>query len=180
MDHHKRAVNKFSGEDKFFSAIGRFFFEFSQLEQTLKHHVAEQVSLEEQYQDLIMMHDFSLLCTIAEKVLIEPNQRADLRKVEDGPSIAISEKFKVSFDKEKAEKLKRTKKLQSLIRECKAFGNDRNAIAHGLCWTEERGGKVHHISRQLTSKLRDADNIASMADRLCLLRNEIDRMLPVF
>jgi hypothetical protein len=40
MDHHKQSVNKFTAEDRFFSAIGRFIFEFSQLEYTLKHHVA--------------------------------------------------------------------------------------------------------------------------------------------
>jgi hypothetical protein len=28
MDHHKKSVNKFTADDRFFSAIGRFFLSF--------------------------------------------------------------------------------------------------------------------------------------------------------
>jgi len=41
VDRHKRSVNKFTSEDRWFSAIGRFIFEFSQLEATLKYYVAQ-------------------------------------------------------------------------------------------------------------------------------------------
>jgi hypothetical protein len=79
MDHHQRSVRKFTAEDKFFSAIGRFFFEFSQLERELKNQVAERIGLNEQYQDSIITHDFSMLCTIAESVLIQPLPSDDPR-----------------------------------------------------------------------------------------------------
>jgi hypothetical protein len=69
VGHHERAVNKFTAEDRFFSAIGRFIFEFSQLEYTLKHHVAEQVGLKDEYFTPVMTYDFAALCTIAETVL---------------------------------------------------------------------------------------------------------------
>jgi hypothetical protein len=49
MDHHKKAVNKFTRDEKFFSAVGRFFFEFSQLEYTLKYRVAEAIGLDDQH-----------------------------------------------------------------------------------------------------------------------------------
>jgi hypothetical protein len=80
MDRHKKSVNKFTSEDRFFSAIGRFIFEFSQLEYTLKHHVAEEINLREEHFNAIMTHDFALLCTVAETVLVRPemsDNRAD-------------------------------------------------------------------------------------------------------
>jgi hypothetical protein len=64
MDHHKKSVNKFTADDRFFSAIGRFIFEFSQLEYTLKHHVAEQVDLKDEYFTAVMVHDFAALLTM--------------------------------------------------------------------------------------------------------------------
>jgi hypothetical protein len=176
MDHHQRSVRKFTAEDKFFSAIGRFFFEFSQLERELKNQVAERIGLNEQYQDSIITHDFSMLCTIAESVLIQPLPSDDPRaKVPEWVKNAEDSPARQAFRNEyKAKKREQTKKLQSLIKRCKALGDHRNTIAHGLCfWTDECGGQVHHISRSLKPHLHDADDIAKMADQACLLRNEI-------
>jgi hypothetical protein len=180
MDHHQRSVNKFTAEDKFFSAIGRFFFEFSQLEQELKYHVAGWAGLTEQYQDSIMTHDFSMLCTIAESVLIQPDNEANLPTGPEWVKDADSPARQAIRNEYKVKKLEQTKKLQSLINQCKQLGIDRNAIAHGLCCPSQGGGQVHHISRSLKTHLHDADDIASMADRACHLRDEIPRVLLCF
>ena len=70
VDRHKRSVNKFTSEDRWFSAIGRFIFEFSQLEATLKYYVAHAINLQDRHFNSIMTQDFSMLCTIAETVLL--------------------------------------------------------------------------------------------------------------
>ena len=44
MGVHQRAVDNLSGEEKFFSAIGRFISEFSQLEYTLKYLISKSRS----------------------------------------------------------------------------------------------------------------------------------------
>ena len=49
MDHHKKSVNKFTAEDRFFSAIGRFIFEFSQLEYAFKVYIAEAVGVKDKH-----------------------------------------------------------------------------------------------------------------------------------
>lgn len=89
--HHQRAVNKFTSEDRFFSAIGRLIFEFSQLEYTLKHHISERIGLGDEYFDALMTHDFAMLCTIAESVLTRESKDIDVslfpsreRLTEDG------------------------------------------------------------------------------------------------
>src|SRR5262245_14484342 len=76
MDDHRRAVNKFTAEDRFFSAIGRFFFEFSQLEFQIKYHVAEAISLKDEHFDAIMSYDFAMLCTVAQTVIMPLNEDA--------------------------------------------------------------------------------------------------------
>jgi hypothetical protein len=51
-------------KDRIYREIGRFIFEFSQLEYTLRHHVSEMARLDEQYFDIITSaFDFAKLCT---------------------------------------------------------------------------------------------------------------------
>lgn len=63
-------MRELNGPDKFFSAIGRFLYEFSQLEFSLKCTVASAVGLKYEHSESIMMHDFALLCTIAQSILM--------------------------------------------------------------------------------------------------------------
>ncbi|HVR58989.1 MAG TPA: hypothetical protein VMT72_19435 [Pseudolabrys sp.] len=53
-----------------YKAIGRFIFEFSQLEAGMKYHIAEQCGIKDEHYNVLMVYDFALLCTIAEKVLV--------------------------------------------------------------------------------------------------------------
>jgi hypothetical protein len=48
--NHVQAINKFPGDvdDKWFNAIGRFIFEFSRLEYTLRYYVAQKIGLRDQ------------------------------------------------------------------------------------------------------------------------------------
>jgi hypothetical protein len=152
MDHHKKAVNKFTrDDDKFFSAVGRFFFEFSQLEAMLRTEVAQKIGLDDRYFNSIMTHDFATLCTIAKTELVRT-------------------KYEGEYDEAKEEKLK------SLINKCHVLNGDRVAIAHGLIWFEDDGsGKLYHIPKSLKSDHppKDADYIASKADCVCSLRAEL-------
>jgi hypothetical protein len=176
MDHHQRSVNKFTAEDKFFSAIGRFFFEFSQLEQELRYHVAGKVGLKEQYQNSIMTHDFGLLCTIAESVLLQPDNEAEANLPQWMKDAADAPDRQADRNKYEAKKLQQTNNLKSLIKKCRTLGTERNAVAHGLC--DPHGGQVHNISRRsLKTHLYDADEIASMADRASRLRHALSRVL---
>jgi hypothetical protein len=54
--------------EKTYRAIGRFVFEFSQLEYAIRHYVAEEAGVMGEYFNAIMTHDFATLCTGAIEV----------------------------------------------------------------------------------------------------------------
>src|SRR6266540_3125539 len=161
MDHHKRSVNKFTSDDRWYSAIGRFIFAFSQLEYTLKHHVAERIGLRDQYFVPIMNYDFATLCTIAETVLLQKDEEQTYVKEnwDKGPASLHRKRIKAEFQ---AKQVKKTKKLKELIKKCKGLNTERVRIVHGL-WTIGGGsGKLHHVSRQTLSQsehFHEADDI---------------------
>src|SRR6266487_3168038 len=88
--------------EKTCSAIGRFIYEFSQLEYTLRHFLGEEIKLEEKYFDAVLCHDFAQLCTVAENV------------------------FSQSRNKEFVAE------LHKLIKRCHSLNEDRKRVAHGL------------------------------------------------
>ena len=57
--NHVQAINKFPGDadDKWFDAIGRFIFEFSRLEYTLRQYVAREIGLHDQHFVAIASHE---------------------------------------------------------------------------------------------------------------------------
>lgn len=151
MDHHQRSINKFTAEDKFYSAIGRFIFEFSQLEYTLKYHIAEVIELKDEYFNAITSFDFSMICTIAESVLLPKLPRRGANQ------------------------------LKKIINTCRELNGDRVRVAHGLWYINRDTGTLHAISRQNLTASQHFDNdataIACKADLANTLRNEIPRIL---
>ena len=63
--HNQDAIRHLNEDEAFYSAIGRFIFQFSQLEYSIKTSVAQAIRLPDQYFDAIMTQDFALLCTTA-------------------------------------------------------------------------------------------------------------------
>jgi hypothetical protein len=55
--------------EKTYRAIGRFIFEFSQAEYTIRHYLAEEIGLaEEHFVAVVESYDVSVLCTVAKEV----------------------------------------------------------------------------------------------------------------
>ncbi len=52
-----------SDPEETYHAIGRFIFEFSQLEFCLRFHTGTEAGVESQHFNAIMTQDFALLCT---------------------------------------------------------------------------------------------------------------------
>jgi|SRR6516162_7240069 hypothetical protein len=146
MDHHKKSVNKFTADDRFFSAIGRFIFEFSQLEYTIKHHVAEQVGLKDEYFTPVMTHEFAVLCTIAETVL--------------GPGMTGD----------------RAERLKKLIDECRTLNEHRVHIVHGLWFVGREKGRLFPAPKgkiETDVYYEDHNKVAELADLAKRLHNEL-------
>jgi hypothetical protein len=176
VDYHQRSVNKFTSEDKFYSSIGRFIFEFSQLEYTIRYRLAEHIGLKDEFFDTFMSHDFSMLCNIAERVLLGVLASAEIDPELDplakGSPPAILQKKKESPDKCAT----REREVKELITDCRNLGSERNRIVHGLWYIAEQHGVLYHTPRhKLVSALHyddDAISLAQMADRA----NKLDRI----
>jgi DNA primase len=133
-----------------YEAIGRFIFEFSQLEYEIRYRVSEEVWISEEYFNAIMVHDFSVLCTAADHV------------------------FEICFEKEP----EKAKKFKALIKKARALADIRNAVAHGLWVPFMDGGKVIHVPRTLKPNIstEQATALNKKADEACELRAQISSM----
>lgn len=133
--------------EKTYRAIGRFIFEFSQLEYAIRHYVAEEAHIEEKFFNAIMTHDFARLCTGAIEVFRE--------------SIPSEDRFK---------------RMEALLKRAKSLGDDRNRVAHGLWVPFLEGGKVLHVPSNLKQAV-STDQVKVLegkADLACELRANIE------
>jgi hypothetical protein len=133
-----------------YRAIGRFIFQFSQLEYTLRHYVAAEIKLDDKYFSAIMTHDFALLCTVAFEVL-SPSMS------EDGQG-----------------------RLRDTISECRKLNDVRVRVAHGLWVPFMEGGTVHHVARTSLKSNRvveQASELEQKADEAQSLRGKFEELM---
>lgn len=174
---HEQAVKQVNDENKWFSAIGRFVFEFSQLEYTLKHHLAEAVGLEEAHFNSIMTHDFAMLCNIAEVVLLQEPKAPDW----EWPKEMITPPKRVTRRKIfQIDMATRILKMKEIIKECRQLNDIRVRVVHGLWAVGGGSGHLYHVSRQTLQNKKyfeQADDLATKADIACRLRDEISKAI---
>jgi hypothetical protein len=150
MGYNQQAVSNLSGEDQFFSAMGRFISEFSQLEYALKLSIAKKVGVKGRHIPAVMSHDFGLTCTIAQEILSEIVDPKDL------------------------------KKFKTFINKCKSLNDHRVRVAHGLWSIRNWGGVLQHVSRQnfqIERHYQEPAVLAGLADDAAVLRFELVQIL---
>jgi len=134
--------------EKTYRAIGRFVFEFSQVEYTIRYHLAEEIGLdEEHFSAVVESYDAGLLCTVAIEV------------------------FKNSREQNNAAR------IQELIKNFRNLTDDRNRIAHGLWVPFREGGTVHYVPRRSLkpkTSANQADALEKLADEACRLRADLE------
>lgn len=111
-------VDDASDPEATYRAIGRFIFQFSQLEYSIRHFVALEAGIKDEHFAAVMTHDFAILCTAAFEVLL--------------PSVRDPEAIE---------------ELRSLINKARRLNDVRVKVAHGLWVPFKEGGTVHHVSR---------------------------------
>ena len=140
--------------EKTYRAIGRFIFEFSQAEYTIRHYVGELIGLNDNYfSDIVESYDVGLLCAIALSVFEKSLPRYQVTK------------------------------LKPLINDFRALNDNRVRVAHGLWVPFKDGGTVHHTLRRGLKSIASANQAASLeklADEACHLRAEIERAFGTF
>lgn len=135
--------------EKTYRAIGRFMFEFSQVEYTIRHYLAEEIGLgEEHFAPVIESYDTGVLCTVAVEVFLKS------RGPEEG------------------------KRIEKLINGFRNLSNERNRVAHSLWVPFVEGGTAHYTPRhnlKPTRALNQAEQLESKADAALELRAKLER-----
>jgi hypothetical protein len=133
--------------ERTYGAIGRFIFEFSQVEHTIRHYLAKEIGLKDGHvSEIVESYDVAILTTIAQTV------------------------FKKSRGKEAAAEIK------NLLDGFHKLNETRKRVVHGLWVPFKEGGTVHHVSRSsLTSSasIEQAENLEREADKASKLRAQL-------
>lgn len=134
--------------DRIYREIGRFIFEFSQLEYTLRHWVAEWADVKEEYFNIVTSgFDFAKLCDA-------------LRALSTKANAGVPDP-----------------EIERLVSDCMKMNQDRVRVAHGL-WVVGAGhDRVIHTSRNSMKSQVYFDqpgDLESKADRCNQLRSQVD------
>jgi hypothetical protein len=134
--------------EKTYRAIGRFIFEFSQAEYTIRYYLAEEIGLnEEHFVAVVESYDIAVLCAVAIEVFGKSRANGNSAEIKD------------------------------LINNFRELSQNRNRVAHGLWMPNKDGGTVRHVPRNLNPRMNanQAAALEKLADEACSLRAELER-----
>jgi hypothetical protein len=179
---HVKATNKFPGDadDKWFGAIGRFIFEFSRLEYTLRQYVAREIGLHDQhFVAIASQFNFAGLCAAAYVGLhyIGPSIQDDLG---EPPAHVLKRKWKRQRKIWEDLVDEHERMLKKLVNECKSLNEDRVRIVHGLWNIAGETRDLNYVSRyNFTHKtyFQDANELAEKAEKAARLRSEFEEVV---
>ena len=135
--------------ERTYLAIGRFIFEFSQAEYTIRHYLGDLIGIKDEYfSAIIETISVGQLCNITKDVVAGPNGHRNAEKI------------------------------NKLVSKFERFNRTRNQVAHGLWVPFMDGGTVHHVPANKPQPRRASDQAASLeqdADEVRALRAALDR-----
>lgn len=135
--------------EKTYRAIGRFMFEFSQVEYAVRHYLAEEIGLkEEHFTAVIESYEVGVLTTVAQEVFKKARGEVEGTRID------------------------------KLLKRFRGLNDARKRVAHGLWIPFVDGGTVHYVSRSsLKNPIRLGDQAKALevlADDACALRAELE------
>jgi hypothetical protein len=131
-----------------YRAIGRFVFEFSQVEYTIRYYLAQEISLKEDHFSAVAeSYDVAMLISVAIEVF--KRSRGD----NSGTIFKLLNKFR-------------------------GLNDERKRVAHGLWVPFKDGGTVHYVSRNRLKPSQFTDQakvLEQHANELCQLRSDLEK-----
>jgi hypothetical protein len=138
-------------EEKTYRAVGRFMFEFSQVEYAIRHYLAEEIGLSEEYfVAVVESYEVGILCSVDMEV------------------------FAKSRSKESASRIKHH------LNHFRGIDEERKRVAHGLWVPSQEGESVHYVSHsdpKPTLSTNQVDALEQLADETRALRSELEKAL---
>lgn len=127
-----------AAESRIFKAIGRFIYQFSQLEFTMKAFLAAQIGIKEEHFDAVTApYDFHILSVVTQTISL------------------------MRFPDQK-------KSIDDLFNRCRELNIDRNRVAHGMWSGKMSGGLVaRHVARsslKASYYFENPDDLEKLAD----------------
>ena len=133
-----------------YRAIGRFIFEFSQVEYTIRQYLGEALGLDgRHFSAVVESYDVGQLVNVAKRV------------------------FKTNYGEEDGSK------IEALLNRFHEMNADRMRVAHGLWVPFMDGGTVHYVPRNKLSSIQmieQAKELEKRADEANTLRADLDRL----
>ena len=137
--------------EKTYRAIGRFIFEFSQTEYTIRKGLEIVLGLDQKFFDpVIQSYDVALLCKVTKHAV------------------------RSSRSSETAEQ------IDKLINRFFAMNETRQRVAHGLWVPHFSGGKVSHVSRQKLAAVMHSDQTEALEKKSTELGETRDKLWFAF
>jgi hypothetical protein len=162
--------------ERTYRAIGRFIFEFSQVEYCIRVYLAEQIGLADEYFTAVVgSYDVALLVAVTKQVFNKEIPR-DLPEFMKSPPPAYLQARQQPKPPRKARK-DRGKQIEDLLNRFMKLNECRTRVAHGLWVPFTKGGTVHHISRNKLSSAQfesQAAELEEYADELRRLRANLE------
>ena len=135
--------------DETYVAIGKFIFEFSQAEYTIRVLLAKEMRLDDRlFSAVVEAYDVNVLVATAIAVF----------KITRSPNCASS--------------------IENLLNQFRRLNDTRNRVAHGLWVPFIEGGTVHHRSRQKALSISYREQrleLEARSDELRTLRSALER-----
>ena len=134
--------------ERVYESIGRFIYEFSQAEYTIRYHLAEEIGLDDRFfSEVVESYDVGMLCTVAVKVFCKTRATSNAAEI------------------------------KNLIEKFRGVNDRRNLVAHGLWVPHEDGGRVHYVPRSLKprAETNQAEILGELAKETRKLRAELER-----
>lgn len=134
--------------DETYRAIGRFVFEFSQVEYMIRYFLAQEIQLKEEYFSAVVeSYDVGVLINVAKEVFKKT------RHADNGATI------------------------EKLLNQFYSSNEHRKRVAHGLWVPFAEGGTVHYVPRNKLASRRfveQAKELQKEADKLLELRSTLE------
>jgi hypothetical protein len=162
--------------ERTYRAIGRFIFEFSQAEYSIRHYLAEEIGLDDKFFSAVVgSYDVAMLCKVALAVFNATGEGEEKRGTLPPRPDYLGDYVPDAMTIPEGD---RRRRIKDLIKDFLQLNDNRIRVVHGLWVPFKEGGTVHHVPRSSLKPIESANqaaNLEKLADEANRIRFEFER-----